>query len=207
MTTYPFSRAMTSRKYLNGSWRSTVWCLYSWTKTRYRIGGMTRSWQWHFLYNENENEVPLTEWNLLPVNQWRCWREEDEQGCVGNVCIYGFSPRVYTTLDQNRPNTEWDSKGRIQTIFPMPLTETKSVWKHNQKFNTTNIKDRPRPRSQANYIRISAYFTKIHINVMLASLVFQTGQRSLNYSNIQPLSPASQIHSGHIEAPSEISFS
>jgi hypothetical protein len=56
-----------------------------------------------------------------------------KQACVGNVCIYGFSPRVYTTLDENRPNIEWDSKGRNQTILPMPLTETNSVWKKNQK--------------------------------------------------------------------------
>jgi hypothetical protein len=42
--------------------------------------------------------------------------------CVGNVCIYGFSPRVYTALDENRRNIEWESKGRNQTTLPMPLT-------------------------------------------------------------------------------------
>jgi hypothetical protein len=84
------------RTYLNSSWRLTVLCLYSWTKTCYRTEGMMMSWQWHFLCMENENEVPLAQWNLLPANQWQYWREEDEMGLCRECLYIRFLPsRVY----------------------------------------------------------------------------------------------------------------
>jgi hypothetical protein len=102
-----------------------------------------------------------------------------KRACVRNVCIYGFSLRVYTTLDENRPNIEWDSKGMNQTILPMSLTKINFVWKQNPKSSILPMsKVETTAKIPSQFHPPLSLLTKIYINVILQSLVFQIGERS-----------------------------